>query len=90
MKHSAILICALWQMSLYGGPLEDLAKPMEGRSMRATSTMREGEVRRGGKEKANPPRRRRAATANEASNGDNFRVPRTAKRTCCWMKKDRV
>ena len=41
------------------GPLDDLAKPMEGRSMRATSTMREGEVRRFGEEKLfpkNPPR----------------------------------
>jgi hypothetical protein len=36
-------------LSSQGGPLEDLAKPMEGRSMRATSTMREGEVRRIGR-----------------------------------------
>jgi len=56
------------------GPLEDLDKPMEGRSMRATSTMRVGEVRRGGTVKLfprNPPR----GDTNELSNQDNFRVP---------------
>ena len=34
-----------------GGFLEDLAKQHDGRSMRATSTMRVGEVRRGGERK---------------------------------------
>ena len=51
-------IAALWQIATsqlsQAGPLDDLAKPMEGRSMRATSTMREGEVRRMGAEKRFP------------------------------------
>ena len=34
--------------SVRAGLLDDLAKPQEGRSMRATSTMRVGEVRRAG------------------------------------------
>ena len=33
------------------GSLDDLARPQEGRSMRATSTMRIGEVRRGDAER---------------------------------------
>src|SRR5512140_208182 len=55
------------------GPLDDLAKPQEGRSMRATSTMRQGEVRRGGEVKLipnAPPR----GDLDEQSNWDNFRV----------------
>ena len=56
--RAAAVIGALWQFAAAhpanAGPLEDLAKPMEGRSMRATSTMREGEVRRMGEEKLNP------------------------------------
>ena len=55
------------------GPLDDLDKPMEGRSMRATSTMREGEVRRMGEEKLNPKAPPRGDT-NEMSNWDNFTV----------------
>ena len=39
---------------LQAGVLDDLAKPQEGRSMRSTSTMRVGEVRRAGEEKLNP------------------------------------
>ena len=57
----------------HAGPLDDLDKPMEGRSMRSTSTMRQGEVRRIGQEKffpKNPPR----GDTNEMSNWDNFRV----------------
>jgi hypothetical protein len=54
--------------------LGDLARPQEGRSMRATSTMRMGEVRRGGVEQkldaGAPPRGDR----EEASNWDNFRI----------------
>lgn len=55
------------------GVLEDLAKPQEGRSMRATSTMRVGEVRRGGEQKLNPNAEPRG-DLDEASNWDNFRV----------------
>jgi hypothetical protein len=56
-----------------GAVLEDLAKPQEGRSMRATSTMRVGEVRRSGEEKLNPNAEPRG-DLDEASNWDNFRV----------------
>jgi hypothetical protein len=55
------------------GVLEDLARPQEGRSMRATSSMRVGEVRRGGEEKLNPNAEPRG-DLDEASNWDNFRV----------------
>ena len=54
--------------------LEDLAQPQEGRSMRATSTMRVGEVRRGGEQKLNP-RAEPRGDLDEQSNWDNFRVP---------------
>jgi hypothetical protein len=54
--------------------LEDLARPQEGRSMRATSTMRVGEVRRSGEQKLNPTAEPRG-DLNEESNWDNFRVP---------------
>jgi hypothetical protein len=57
-----------------GGPLEGLAKPHEGRSMRATSTMRVGEVRRGGAEKKLDPTADPRGDLDEASNWDNFRV----------------
>src|SRR5690349_22017009 len=53
--------------------LEDLARPQEGRSMRATSTMRVGEVRRSGQEKLNPKAEPRG-DLDEQSNWDNFRV----------------
>src|SRR5215470_16362582 len=56
-----------------GGILDDLAKPQEGRSMRATSTMRVGEVRRSGQEKLNPKAEPRG-DLDEESNWDNFRV----------------
>jgi hypothetical protein len=55
------------------GPLEDLAQPKEGRSMRATSTMRQGEVRRMGQEVLRPNAPPRGDT-NEMSNWDNFYV----------------
>jgi len=57
----------------HGGPLEDLARPKEGRSRRATSTMRVGEVRRGGEQKLNPNAEPRG-DLDEQSNWDNFRV----------------
>ena len=56
-----------------GAGLEDLARPQEGRSRRATSTMRVGEVRRGGEEKLNPKGEPRG-DLNEESNWDNFHV----------------
>lgn len=64
-----------------GGFLGDLAKPQEGRSMRATSTMRVGELRRGpeGDRNAGPrkydPKADPRGDADVQSNWDNFNVP---------------
>jgi hypothetical protein len=61
--------------------LEGLARPLEGRSMRATSTMRVGEVRRGPAGERNTGERRYDPNADprgddsEQSNWDNFNVP---------------
>ncbi|MCY2951833.1 MAG: DUF2961 domain-containing protein [Planctomycetota bacterium] len=75
---AAILVLAViggasWP-AFAGGPLEDLAKPQEGRSMRATSTMRVGEVRRGGAEKKINSKADPRGDLDEASNWDNFTV----------------
>ncbi len=67
----------------YGGSgfLGDLAKPIAGRSMRATSAMRVGEIRRGpnGDRDTGPrkydPKAEFRADADEQSNWDNFNVP---------------
>src|SRR5664279_776624 len=54
MKRLLLLPLGLGMLaSVQAGLLDDLAKPQQGRSMRATSTMRVGEVRRGGEEKLN-------------------------------------
>jgi hypothetical protein len=64
-----------------GGFLGDLAKPQQGRSMRATSTMRLGEVRRGpdGDRNTGPrkydPKAEFRGDADVQSNWDNFNVP---------------
>jgi hypothetical protein len=64
-----------------GGILEGLAKPQAGRSMRATSTMRVGELRRGPGGDRNAGERRYDPTAvprgdaDVKSNWDNFNVP---------------
>ncbi|HEY9175891.1 MAG TPA: glycoside hydrolase family 172 protein [Verrucomicrobiae bacterium] len=59
-----------------GTPLMgELAKPQEGRSMRATSTMRVGEVRRGTTEKKINPKADPRGDLDEQSNYDNFTVP---------------
>jgi hypothetical protein len=58
-----------------GSIMEDLAKPHEGRSMRATSTMRVGEVRRGTAEKKINPKADPRGDLDEQSNYDNFTVP---------------
>ncbi len=55
------------------GVMDDLARPQDGRSMRATSTMRVGEVRRGGEQKLNPTADPRG-DLDEQSNWDNFHV----------------
>ena len=62
------------KQAVAAGPLEDLARPQEGRSMRATSTMRVGEVRRGGAEKKLDPKADPKGDLDEASNWDNFTV----------------
>ena len=60
-------------MPTFGGILDDLIKPQDGRSMRVTSTMRIGEVRRGGEQKLNPKADPRG-DLEEESNWDNFRI----------------
>jgi hypothetical protein len=74
MKRTILLPLAFGMLaSVHAGLLDDLAKPKEGRSMRATSTMRVGEVRRGGEQKLNPKAEPRG-DLDEQSNWDNFRV----------------
>ena len=64
-----------------GGVLEGLARPHHGRSMRATSTMRLGELRRGPEGDRNAGERRYDPSAEPRgdadvrSNWDNFNVP---------------
>lgn len=85
-----ILICFFWSGecrddraadSEGGGVLENLARPQSGRSMRATSAMREGELRRGPNGERNTGERKYDPTANPRgddnvrSNWDNFNVP---------------
>ncbi|HXP60725.1 MAG TPA: glycoside hydrolase family 172 protein [Dongiaceae bacterium] len=75
MKRMVLLPLALGVLaSAQAGLLDDLAKPQEGRSRRATSTMRVGEVRRAGEQKLNP-RAEPRGDLDEESNHDNFRVP---------------
>jgi hypothetical protein len=74
MNHIITLPLAIGMLaSVQAGLLDDVAKPQEGRSMRATSTMRVGEVRRGGEQKLNPKAEPRG-DLDEQSNWDNFRV----------------
>ncbi len=64
-----------------GGLLDSLARPQKGRSMRATSTMRVGELRRGPDGDRNAGERKYDPTADPRgdsdvqSNWDNFNVP---------------
>ena len=64
-----------------GGVLDSLARPQKGRSMRATSAMRVGELRRGPDGDRNAGERRYDPTAEPRgdgdvrSNWDNFNVP---------------
>ena len=61
--------------AVHAGVMDDLAQPQSGRSMRATSTMRVGKVRRGpaGERVFNPEAEPRG-DLDEASNWDNFNV----------------
>lgn len=71
----SILVSLALMPSLFAGTfLEDLAKPQEGRSRRATSTMRVGEIRRGGAERKLNPQADPRGDLDEASNWDNFNV----------------
>jgi hypothetical protein len=64
-----------------GGVLDSLARPQKGRSMRATSAMRVGELRRGSDGDRNAGERKYDPTADPRadsdvrSNWDNFNVP---------------
>ena len=64
-----------------GGVLDSLARPQSGRSMRATSAMRVGELRRGPEGDRNAGERRYDPQADPRgdddvqSNWDNFNVP---------------
>ena len=68
-------VCLATSVVLPADLLEGLAKPHEGRSMRATSSMRVGEVRRGVAERKINPRAEPKGDLEEASNFDNFNVP---------------
>jgi hypothetical protein len=87
---SVILVFFVWSLGCRsegaadpadGGLLAGLAGPQTGRSMRATSTMRVGELRRGPDGDRNAGERRYDATADPRgdsdvrSNWDNFNVP---------------
>lgn len=76
-RFRALLLVASLATSGVGfaASLAELARPHEGRSMRATSTMRVGEVRRGGAERRLDPKADPKGDLEEASNWDNFRVP---------------
>jgi hypothetical protein len=71
------IVTVLWLATplARGDLLSDLAKPHDGRSMRSTSTMRVGEVRRGGGEKKLDPSAEPRGDLSEESNFDNFTVP---------------
>ena len=74
MLLGVAILAANVQSGLAAGLLAGLAQPHEGRSMRATSTMRVGEVRRGAGERRLNPKAEPRGDLDEASNYDNFRV----------------
>jgi hypothetical protein len=71
---------AMWLMGVValagqaGGSLESLAQAQEGRSMRATSTMRVGEVNAGSRDRLVNRAAEPKGDLEEASNWDNFRI----------------
>src|SRR5580765_896519 len=69
----SLLLALAALVPLQAAVLDDLAKPHEGRSMRSSSTMRVGEVRRSGEQKLSPNAEPRG-DLDEQSNWDNFRV----------------
>ncbi len=76
LAANTVVIALLTAQVARAGVMDDLARPQSGRSMRATSTMRIGEVRRGpaSERKINPKAEPRG-DLDEASNWDNFNVP---------------
>ena len=74
LGRNPIVLVLLLPLLSRAALLEDLAKPQEGRSMRSTSTMRQGENRRGGAEQKLLPNAPPRGDLDEASNWDNFRV----------------
>ncbi len=61
-------------VSQAGGMLESLTEPHEGHSMRATSTMRMGELHSTRRERVPDPTAQPKGDLEEASNWDNFRI----------------
>ncbi len=74
MLLAPLIIVVAAPLAWADGELDGLAKPQEGRSMRATSTMRVGEVRRGGKKMKLNPKADPKGDLDEASNWDNFTI----------------
>lgn len=68
------LMCTDAANNLSASELENLARPQSGRSMRATSTMRLGENRRGGAGRKIDPNAEPRGDREEQSNFDNFNV----------------
>ncbi len=75
LVSAACLAAMAASVCLQAGLLDEIARPQEGRSRRATSTMRVGEVRRGNAERKLNPKADPRGDLDEASNSDNFRVP---------------
>lgn len=76
VSHATAVAFALLALTVSAAAdtLEDLSKPQDGRSMRVSSTMRMGEVRRGGTERKLDPKADPKGDADEASNWDNHQV----------------
>lgn len=76
VSHATAVAFALLALTVAAAAdtLEDLSKPQDGRSMRVSSTMRMGEVRRGGTEHKLDPKADPKGDADEASNWDNHQV----------------
>ena len=79
-RCAAAVLLAAWTCPVGAGAaraggVEDLARPWEGRSMRSSSTMRQGEVRRGDGGSKLDPKAAPRGDGSEESNFDNYNVP---------------
>lgn len=74
MRVGTVIGLVFLSMTCPAGPLDDLALPHEGRSMRSTSTMRVGENRRS-KNPVFHPEAEPRGDLDEQSNFDNFTIP---------------